>query len=147
MGSDREYSQTLNQLLVELDGFDKSLNSTVVVMAATNRFRCLDEALTRPGRLGDRVVHVPLPNTLERLEILKILSKRVKCSENLVSSFQSVIVPLTNNYSGADLKLLLDRAAIRAKREGLFEVELEVVLEELTLMEKDRAEGVGMRII
>ncbi|OHA46486.1 MAG: hypothetical protein A3A80_00470 [Candidatus Terrybacteria bacterium RIFCSPLOWO2_01_FULL_44_24] len=115
-GGDREYNQTLNQLLAEMDGFDK--NSSLVVMAATNRIDILDEALLRPGRF-DRHVFVDKPDFAGRKAILKIhakgkkLSKAVKLGE---------IAKRTPGFSGADLANILNEAAIFAARRGSNEI-------------------------
>ncbi|MBI14089.1 MAG: cell division protein FtsH [Deltaproteobacteria bacterium] len=105
-----EREQTLNQLLVEMDGFDAT--EGVIIIAATNRPDVLDPALLRPGRF-DRQVHVPLPDIKGREEILKIHSEKVQMAENVDLS---VIARGTPGFSGADLKNLVNEAALGAAR-------------------------------
>ncbi|MCH2290384.1 MAG: ATP-dependent zinc metalloprotease FtsH, partial [SAR324 cluster bacterium] len=105
-----EREQTLNQLLVEMDGFDAT--EGVIIIAATNRPDVLDPALLRPGRF-DRQVHVPLPDIRGREEILKIHAEKVQMSENVDLS---VIARGTPGFSGADLKNLVNEAALGAAR-------------------------------
>ena len=105
-----EREQTLNQLLVEMDGFDAT--EGVIIIAATNRPDVLDPALLRPGRF-DRQVHVPLPDMKGREEILKIHSEKVQMAENVDLS---VIARGTPGFSGADLKNLVNEAALGAAR-------------------------------
>lgn len=105
-----EREQTLNQLLVEMDGFDST--EGVIIIAATNRPDVLDPALLRPGRF-DRQVHVPLPDIKGREEILKIHSEKVQMSEKVDLG---VIARGTPGFSGADLKNLVNEAALGAAR-------------------------------
>jgi cell division protease FtsH len=109
-GSHEEREQTLNQILVEMDGFDPNLG--VVVLAATNRADVLDPALLRPGRF-DRRVTLDLPDTKGRAAILKIHSagKKLEPSVDL-----SVIAKETHGFSGADLANLVNEAAILTVR-------------------------------
>jgi cell division protease FtsH len=111
-GGNDEREQTLNQILVEMDGFEPA--EKVVVMAATNRPDVLDPALLRPGRF-DRRVTIDLPDRTDREEILKIHSKEKPFAEdvNLV-----VIAERTPGFSGADLYSLMNEAAILAAREN-----------------------------
>ena len=111
-GAGREDEQTLNQILVEMDGFDN--DSGVIVMAATNRVDMLDKALLRPGRF-DRHVNVTLPERKDRLEILKVhfKGKPVESDVDLES-----LAKKTAGSSGADLANIANEAAIRAAREG-----------------------------
>jgi len=111
-GSHDEREQTLNQILVEMDGFDTSDN--VIIMAATNRPDVLDPALLRPGRF-DRQVVIDLPDRKERTDILKvhIKNKPVEHEVNL-----DKIAGTTAGFSGADLKNLANEAAILAAREN-----------------------------
>ncbi|MEK7635182.1 MAG: ATP-dependent zinc metalloprotease FtsH [Patescibacteria group bacterium] len=111
-GGNDEREQTLNQILVEMDGFEPA--EKVVVMAATNRPDVLDPALLRPGRF-DRRVTIDLPDRNDREEILKIHSKTKPFAEdvNLV-----VIAERTPGFSGADLYSLMNEAAILAAREN-----------------------------
>ena len=110
-GGHDEKEQTLNQLLVEMDGFAK--NEGVIVLAATNRPDILDPALLRPGRF-DRQIHVGRPDVKGREEILKVHAKgkRLDDSVNL-----KTIARATSGFTGADLSNLLNEAAIMAARE------------------------------
>ena len=111
-GAGREDEQTLNQILVEMDGFDN--DSGVIVMAATNRVDMLDKALLRPGRF-DRHVNVTLPEIKDRLEILKVHFKGKPVEENV--DLES-LAKKTAGSSGADLANIANEAAITAAREG-----------------------------
>ena len=110
-GGHDEKEQTLNQLLVEMDGFNK--NEGVIVLAATNRPDILDPALLRPGRF-DRQIHVGRPDVKGREDILKVhaKNKRLDGDVNL-----KTIARVTPGYTGADLSNLLNEAAIMAARE------------------------------
>ncbi|KAJ3121724.1 hypothetical protein HK098_003457 [Nowakowskiella sp. JEL0407] len=105
--------QTLNQLLVELDGF--SSTSGVIFIAATNQVESLDKALLRPGRF-DRHVAVPLPDVIGRTRILQVHSRDVKLAPEVDLSLISRGTP---GFSGADLSNLINQAAIRASKLGL----------------------------
>ncbi len=105
-----EREQTLNQLLVEMDGFDSS--EGVIVMAATNRVDVLDPALLRPGRF-DRMVVVPLPDIRGRERILAIHGAKVKMARGVKLT---VIAKGTPGFSGADLRNLINEAALYAAR-------------------------------
>ncbi len=111
-GSHDEREQTLNQILVEMDGFDT--NTTVIVLAATNRPDILDPALLRPGRFDRRVV-LDLPDMSGRLAILKVHAKGKPFSN---SSALETIAKATPGFSGADLANLINEAAILAARRG-----------------------------
>ena len=111
-GAGREDEQTLNQILVEMDGFDN--DSGVIVMAATNRVDMLDKALLRPGRF-DRHVNVTLPERKDRLEILKVHFKGKPVEENVDLE---ALAKKTAGSSGADLANIANEAAIMAAREG-----------------------------
>lgn len=111
-GAGREDEQTLNQILVEMDGFDN--DSGVIVMAATNRVDMLDKALLRPGRF-DRHVNVTLPERKDRLEILKVHFKGKPIEENVDLE---ALAKKTAGSSGADLANIANEAAITAAREG-----------------------------
>ena len=111
-GGHDEREQTLNQLLVEMDGFGG--NEGVIVMAATNRPDVLDPALLRPGRF-DRQVVVPLPDILGREEILKVHMRKVPADTDVDPA---VIARGTPGFSGADLANLVNEAALFAARAG-----------------------------
>ncbi len=111
-GGNDEREQTLNQILVEMDGFEP--NEKVIVMAATNRPDVLDPALLRPGRF-DRRVTIDLPDRAERREILQIHSKEKPFAEDVNLD---VIAERTPGFSGADLYSLMNEGAILAAREN-----------------------------
>ena len=111
-GGHDEREQTLNQLLVEMDGFDA--NDGVIVMAATNRADILDKALLRPGRF-DRRVPVELPDLKGREEILKVHAKKVKIAPGV--DFNTV-ARMASGASGAELANIVNEAALRAVRAG-----------------------------
>ncbi|GFE54353.1 cell division protein [Babesia ovis] len=109
----REHDQTLNQLLVEMDGFN--LSTGITLLAATNRLEALDRALLRPGRF-DRVVHIPLPSLDGREAILKRYLEKIKYDKDEVDI--RALAKLTPGYSGADLKNLVNEAALTCVRNG-----------------------------
>ena len=117
-----EREQTLNQLLAEMDGFAD--NEGILIMGATNRKDVLDAALLRPGRF-DRIILVPLPDRESRKEIFKVHSKNKMLSPAI--NFE-LISELTNGFSGAQIKNLLNEAAIFAARRG------ETVIQEIDLL-------------
>nr|YP_010152783.1 cell division protein FTSH [Olisthodiscus luteus]YP_010152847.1 cell division protein FTSH [Olisthodiscus luteus]QQW50444.1 cell division protein FTSH [Olisthodiscus luteus]QQW50508.1 cell division protein FTSH [Olisthodiscus luteus] len=123
-----EREQTLNQLLIEMDGFES--NKGIIVLAATNRVDVLDSALLRPGRF-DRQVYVGLPDVKGRLEILKVHAKNKIFSPDISLD---VIAKLTPNFAGADLENLLNESAIlaaRAKKTVIGRTEIQTALEKI----------------
>ena len=112
MNPNDEREQTLNQILSEMDGF--SPNTGIVVMAATNRRDVLDAALLRPGRF-DRLIYVPLPDRTSREAILRLYLKNKKTSNDIDISY---LAENTGGFSGAQIKNLLNEAAIYAARNG-----------------------------
>jgi cell division protease FtsH len=119
MGGHDEKEQTLNQLLVELDGFDPTTG--LVLLAATNRPEILDPALLRAGRF-DRVVLVDRPEKKGRLHILEVHAKKVRLAKDVDLE---KIAALTPGFSGADLANLVNEAALLATRRGAEAVSLE----------------------
>ena len=117
-GGNDEREQTLNQLLVEMDGFDGM--EGIIVIAATNRPDVLDPALLRPGRF-DRHVTIPLPDVKGREEILNIHAKKVQMVEGVD---MSIIARGTPGFSGADLKNLINEAALGGARNNKTELNL-----------------------
>ncbi len=115
-GAGREDEQTLNQILVEMDGFDN--DSGVIVIAATNRVDMLDKALLRPGRF-DRHVNVTLPERKDRLEILEVHFKNKPKQKDINLD---ALAAKTAGSSGADLANIANEAAITAAREGHKEI-------------------------
>ena len=114
-GGNDEREQTLNQLLVEMDGFES--NEGVIILAATNRPDVLDPALLRPGRF-DRQIVVPLPDIKGRDKILRVHMKKVPLSSNVDAH---VIARGTPGFSGADLANLVNEAALLAARRMVME--------------------------
>jgi ATP-dependent metalloprotease FtsH len=119
----QEFSQTLNQLLVELDGFGS--RSGVIVMAATNRPDILDPALTRPGRF-DRTVGLDLPDRDGRFAILRLHAKGKRLAADI--DFEA-LTRLTSGLSGADLASIMNESALLAARRDLDEIPMAVVEE------------------
>jgi len=115
-GGNDEREQTLNQMLVEMDGFES--NSGIIVLAATNRADVLDPALTRPGRF-DRQVYVHLPDVKGREEIIKVHAKNKPFSEDV--DFTR-IARLTSGLAGADIENLLNEAALLTARDGRYKI-------------------------
>ena len=122
-GGHDEREQTLNQLLVEMDGFGK--NEGVIVMSATNRPDILDKALLRPGRF-DRTIYVGIPDVRERLEILKVHTKNKKLESDV--DLEN-IAKTTTGFSPADLENLCNEAALLAARNNEAEISNEVFKE------------------
>ncbi len=117
-GGHDEREQTLNQLLVEMDGFGH--NSGVIVIAATNRVDILDPALMRPGRF-DRRVYVGKPDIKGRMEILKVHARNKKINTKI--TFKE-IARRTPGFTGADLENLMNEAALLAARENKSQIEM-----------------------
>lgn len=115
-GGNDEREQTLNQLLVEMDGFES--NSGIIVLAATNRADVLDPALTRPGRF-DRQVYVHLPDVKGREEIIKVHAKNKPLSNDVDIKR---IARLTSGLAGADIENVLNEAALLAARDGRYKI-------------------------
>ncbi|MCB9835304.1 MAG: ATP-dependent zinc metalloprotease FtsH [Phycisphaera sp.] len=118
-GGHDEREQTLNAILVEMDGF--ASGDGVIVIAATNRADVLDPALIRPGRF-DRQIVVPLPDVVGRLEILKVHANKVKLGPNVDLERLARVTPM---FSGADLAAIINEAAISATLAGKDFVEQE----------------------
>lgn len=116
-GGNDEREQTLNQILVEMDGFEPS--DSVIIMAATNRPDVLDPALLRPGRF-DRRVNVELPDRKDRLEILKVHAKNKPFVKDIRLE---TVAERTPGFSGADLHSIMNEAAILAARHDRKEIE------------------------
>ena len=115
-GGHDEREQTLNQLLVEMDGF--GTNEGVIVLAATNRPDVLDKALLRPGRF-DRQIVVPAPDVLAREKILEVHAKNKKIADDVDLK---TIAKNTSGFSGADLENVLNEAALLAARRNLEQI-------------------------
>ena len=124
-GSHDEREQTLNQILVEMDGFETDTN--VVVLAATNRPDILDPALLRPGRFDRRVI-LDRPDIIGRTAILKVHSKGKPLAESVSLE---VLAKQTIGFSGADLANLINEAAILAARRGKKVIEMEELEESI----------------
>ena len=113
-GGNDERDNTLNQLLVEMDGF--STDTSVIVMAATNRADILDSALLRPGRF-DRQIEVTLPSLEERAAIFKVHLRKIKVDETFdKQTYARKLAALTPGFSGADIENICNEAAIMAAR-------------------------------
>ena len=120
-GGHDEREQTLNQLLVEMDGFES--NEGVIIVAATNRPDVLDPALLRPGRF-DRQVVVPVPDVGGRKKILEIYARKTKMA---LSVDLEVMARGTPGFSGADLENLVNEAALLAARTGAKEIDMNLL--------------------
>ncbi len=129
-GSETENNQTLNQLLVEMDGFNT--NETVIVLAATNRPEMLDKALLRPGRF-DRQITIPAPDLLGRESILKLHSQNKKFADDV--DFKSIAGD-TAGFTGAELSNVLNEAAIlatRSKHKEITNLDIENAVKKITV--------------
>lgn len=129
-GAETENNQTLNQLLVEMDGF--SPEETIIVLAATNRPEMLDKALLRPGRF-DRQITIPVPDLKGRLEILKIHARDKKISDDV--NLESIAED-TAGFTGAELENILNEAAIVAtknKHEDIENLDIEEAVKKITV--------------
>lgn len=124
-GSHDEREQTLNQILVEMDGFDPHVN--IIVIAATNRPDVLDPALLRPGRF-DRQVVIDIPDLREREEILKVHAKDKPLAKGVDLR---KVAERTPGFSGADLNNLLNEAAILTARRGKKEINMENIYDSI----------------
>jgi len=124
-GSHEEREQTLNQILVEMDGFDNETN--IIIMAATNRPDVLDKALLRPGRF-DRTITLDEPDLKDREAILKIHAKNKPLEKNVDLK---TVAERTPGFSGADLESLLNEAAIRAASDNKKTISQNDVLESI----------------
>ncbi len=129
-GAETENNQTLNQLLVEMDGF--SSEETIIVLAATNRPEMLDKALLRPGRF-DRQITIPNPDLKGRLDILKIHSEDKRLAEDV--NLESIAED-TAGFTGAELANILNEAAIIAtinKHEDIENIDIEEAVKKVTV--------------
>ena len=129
-GAETENNQTLNQLLVEMDGF--SSEETIIVLAATNRPEMLDKALLRPGRF-DRQITIPVPDLKGRLEILKIHAEDKMLSEDV--NLESIAED-TAGFTGAELANILNEAAIIAtinKHDEIEKIDIEEAVKKVTV--------------
>ncbi len=129
-GAESENNQTLNQLLVEMDGFET--NETIIVLAATNRPEMLDKALLRPGRF-DRQITVPAPDLLGREAILKLHCKDKKLADDV--DFKEIAGD-TSGFTGAELANILNEAAIiatRQKHDAITKMDIENAVRKVTV--------------
>ncbi|HWX50587.1 MAG TPA: ATP-dependent zinc metalloprotease FtsH [Roseomonas sp.] len=132
-GGEQEHDQTINQLLTELDGFERAGN--IVLIAATNRADVLDPALVRPGRI-DRRVFVPNPDVRSREAILDVHARKVRLGKTVSLA---EVARMTPGFSGADLANVLNESALRASRIGKPAVDMDdirSVMDRILLGEK-----------
>ncbi|WP_458460580.1 AAA family ATPase [Paenibacillus sp.] len=139
-GQQREYDQTLNQLLTEMDGIYSSETPRILVIAATNRKEMLDSALTRPGRF-DRHIQVDLPDKKGRKHILELhaVNKPLMEEVNLEKTAEE-----SYGFSGAQLESVMNEAAIYAMRDGLLNIEqrhLSLAIDKVMMGEKTDRES------
>ena len=125
-GGNDEREQTLNQLLVEMDGF--SGNEGIIIIAATNRPDILDPALLRPGRF-DRTVHIGLPDVKAREEILKIHVKKKPLAENIDLE---IVAKRTPGFTPADLENIMNEAALLTARHNQTVITMDIIEEAIT---------------
>jgi cell division protease FtsH len=118
-----EREQTLNQLLYEMDGFND--NEDIIVMAATNRRDVLDQALLRPGRF-DRIIRVPLPDRFSREKILEFYIENMKTDTEIDIK---AVAEMTDGFSGASLKNLINEAAILSAKNGYATIQENYIFE------------------
>ena len=119
-GGNDERENTLNQLLVEMDGFDESTN--IVMLAGTNRVDVLDSALTRPGRF-DRQITVDKPDIKGRREIFEVYLRDLPLDGDM-TSFASRLAALTPGFAGADISNICNEAAIQAARANKTKIDM-----------------------
>jgi cell division protease FtsH len=131
-----EKDQTLNQLLSEMDGFKN--NEGIIVLAATNRKDMLDKALLRPGRF-DRIITIPLPDMSSRKQILDLYLNQRQVNETLRSTISQTLAKMTSGFSGADIKNLVNEAAIILARNN------QTVLQTSTLLEAFEKRILGVK--
>jgi len=125
-GGNDEREQTLNQLLAEMDGFNN--NDGIIVLASTNRKDILDKALIRPGRF-DRIINIPLPDLISRKQIIELYLKKKNINSNVDLNINTnFLAELTDGFSGAELKNVINEAAILAARLGLEKITINELL-------------------
>ena len=129
----QEHVQTINQLLVELDGINGS-SELVVVMAATNRFDSLDEALVRPGRF-DRLVHVGYPDEKAREHAFRIHSRNIKLASDVD---MAKLARMTDSWTGADIEATLNTAALASARAKKAALDMGMILHTINDTKRDR---------
>jgi len=135
-----ESTNTINQMLTEMDGFED--NTGIVVLAATNRPAVLDEALTRPGRF-DRILHLPLPGIQGRVQILQVHAR----NKSIVGDVDwERIARGCAGWTGADIMNLMNEAAITAIREGLENVEERHIVDALEKLKRDAISAGGQKV-